>query len=214
MLLVYDADNVLHITNEKGLRWNYEKTQKPQFGFEYDFLFYNPFDDEKHFILNDEEVQLEEEAIQEIEEYIRLCDPPAEITLQTQFIEDLQEDVQGRINRVFELMDSAGFTNTAELLIASREMSNDPRRQIGRRILDWVDFINGVNYRIREELQATIEVDLKPFDDYLNQLPSIPSFESFHESTWADDRFDNSKNSDTLDVKGGQEDLAEDKRAV
>ena len=47
-----------------------------------------------------------------------------------------------------------------------------------------------------------------------DRLPSIPSFESFHESTWADDRFDNSKNSDTLDVKGGQEDLAEDKRAV
>ena len=40
MLLVYDSDNVLHITNEKGLRWNYEKTQKPQFGFEYDLLFY------------------------------------------------------------------------------------------------------------------------------------------------------------------------------
>ena len=33
MLLVYDHENVLHITNEKGLRWNYEKTQKPQFLF-------------------------------------------------------------------------------------------------------------------------------------------------------------------------------------
>ena len=44
MLLVYDLDNVLHITNDKGLRWNYDKTQKPQFGFEYDSLFYNPFE--------------------------------------------------------------------------------------------------------------------------------------------------------------------------
>ena len=214
MLLVYDSDNVLHITNEKGLRWNYEKTQKPQFGFEYDLLFYNPFDNDKHLILNDEEIELEEEAIQEIEEYIRLCDPPAEVTLQAQFIEDLQDEVQDRINRVFEMMDSAGFTNTAELVIASREMSNDPRRQIGRRILDWVDFINGVNYRIREEIQATIEIDLKSFDDYLDQLPSTPSFDSFRESTWADDRFDDRKNSDTLDINGGQDDLSEDKRAV
>ena len=40
MLLVYDHENVLHITNEKGLRWNYEKTQKPQFLFDYEYLFY------------------------------------------------------------------------------------------------------------------------------------------------------------------------------
>ena len=93
-------------------------------------------------------------------------------------------------------------------------MSNDPRRQIGRRILDWVDFINGVNYRIREEIQATIEIDLKSFDDYLDQLPSVPSLESFRETTWADDRFDDRKNSDTLDIKGGQDELSEDKRAV
>ena len=50
MLLVYDLDNVLHITNDKGLRWNYDKTQKPQFGFEYDSLFYNPFEEETNYI--------------------------------------------------------------------------------------------------------------------------------------------------------------------
>ena len=31
MLLVYDHDNVLHITNERGLRWNYDKADKPSF---------------------------------------------------------------------------------------------------------------------------------------------------------------------------------------
>jgi len=49
MLLVYDTDNVLHITNDKGLRWNYDKTQKPQFGFEYDCLFYNPFENKEKY---------------------------------------------------------------------------------------------------------------------------------------------------------------------
>ena len=47
-------------------------------------------------------------------------------------------------------------------------MSNDPRRQIGRRVLDWVDFINGVNYRLKEEINATLEVDLKSYEHYLN----------------------------------------------
>tara|TARA_B100001057_G_scaffold32500_2_gene29495 strand:- start:5856 stop:6494 length:639 start_codon:yes stop_codon:yes gene_type:complete len=212
MLLVYDSDNVLHITNDKGLRWNYDKTQKPQFGFEYDNLFYNPFEEETNYILNDEEHPLNDESIQEIEEYIKLCDPPSQVTLQKQFMEDLNEEVDGRINRLFDIISDVGFNNTAQLVIASREMSNDPRRQIGRRVLDWVDFINGVNYRLKEEINATLEIDLKSYEHYLNELPSVPSNDTFYESNWADDRFD--KNSDTLDIKGGQEDLAEDKRAV
>ena len=70
MLLVYDDDNVLHITNEKGLRWNYSKTQKPQFSFDYDSLFYCPFQDETDYNLNDEKLPLSDEHISEIEEYI------------------------------------------------------------------------------------------------------------------------------------------------
>ena len=104
MLLVYDSDNVLHITNDKGLRWNYDKTQKPQFGFEYDNLFYNPFEEETNYILNDEEHPLNDESIQEIEEYIKLCDPPSQVTLQKQFMEDLNEEVDGRINRLFDII--------------------------------------------------------------------------------------------------------------
>ena len=212
MLLVYDLDNVLHITNDKGLRWNYDKTQKPQFGFEYDSLFYNPFEEETNYILNDEEHPLNDESIQEIEEYIRLCDPPSQVTLQKQVMEDLNEEVDGRISRLFDIISDVGFNNTAELVIASREMSNDPRRQIGRRVLDWIDFLNGVNYRLKEEINATLEVDLKSYEHYLNELPSVPSNDTFYESNWADDRFD--KNSDTLDIHGGQEDIGEDKRAV
>ena len=52
MLLVYDHDNVLHITNERGLRWNYDKADKPSFGFDYDFIFYVPFDDSFEYELN------------------------------------------------------------------------------------------------------------------------------------------------------------------
>ena len=212
MLLVYDTDNVLHITNDKGLRWNYDKTQKPQFGFEYDCLFYNPFENEQMFILNDEEHLLSDESIQEIEEYIKLCDPPSQINLQNQYIEDLDDEVENRIGHLLAEASVVGFNNTSSLVIASREMSNDPRRQIGRRVLDWIDFLNGVNYRTKEELRATLETDLKDFDHYLDQLPQVPSIDTFHETNWADERFD--KSSDTLDINGGQDELGEDKRAV
>ena len=212
MLLVYDDENVLHITNDKGLRWNYEKTQKPQFSFDYDVLFYCPFDNQTDYVLNEETLSLSEEHISEIEEYIKLCDPPATVTMQKQIIEDLEEEVENRLSKLQRSIDEFGFRNTAQLVIASREMSNDPRRQIGRRVLDWMDFINGVCYRLKEEINQTLEIDLKDYEFYENQLPSIPSQDTFYETSWADDRFD--KSSDTLDINGGQEDIGEDKRSV
>ena len=212
MLLVYDDENVLHITNDNGLRWNYQKTQKPQFSFDYDALFYCPFDDETEYVLNGKKEPLSEEHISEIEEYIKLCDPPATVTMQKQIIEDLEDEVENRLSKLQRIIDEFGFRNTAQLVIASREMSNDPRRQIGRRVLDWMDFINGVYYRLKEEINQTLEIDLKDYESYANQLPSIPSQDTFYETSWADDRFD--KSSDTLDINGGQEDIGEDKRSV
>tara|TARA_B100000424_G_scaffold40702_1_gene27375 strand:+ start:110 stop:739 length:630 start_codon:yes stop_codon:yes gene_type:complete len=209
---VYDDENVLHITNDNGLRWNYQKTQKPQFSFDYDALFYCPFDNETEYVLNGKKEPLSEEHISEIEEYIKLCDPPATVTMQKQIIEDLEEEVENRLSKLQRSIDEFGFRNTAQLVIASREMSNDPRRQIGRRVLDWMDFINGVYYRLKEEINQTLEIDLKDYEFYENQLPSIPSQDTFYETSWADDRFD--KSSDTLDINGGQEDIGEDKRSV
>ena len=53
MLLIYDHENVLHITNEKGLRWNYDKADKPQFTFDYDYLFYIKEDNLYEIEIND-----------------------------------------------------------------------------------------------------------------------------------------------------------------
>ena len=78
--------------------------------------------------------------------------------------------------------------------------------------LDWMDFINGVCYRLKEEINQTLEIDLKDYEFYENQLPSIPSQDTFYETSWADDRFD--KSSDTLDINGGEEDIGEDKRSI
>ena len=211
MLLVYDHENVLHITNEKGLRWEYDKTDKPQFSFEYDYLFYIPHDDMFEIELGDETINLTEENIAEIEEYIRLCDAPLSITLAKQFIQDLYESTKDRVGAVgIEVNDIANFENMTDVMIAGREGSQDPRRQIARRYMEWSDFAHGINERLAEELRKTLDEDLQEFDHYLNQLPRPPKIDHFIDGMFVDERF----NTDTLDVEGGQEDLGEDKRAV
>tara|TARA_B100000609_G_C17196929_1_gene425774 strand:+ start:133 stop:768 length:636 start_codon:yes stop_codon:yes gene_type:complete len=211
MILVYDHENVLHITNEKGLRWEYDKTDKPQFSFEYDYLFYIPHDDMFEIELGDETINLTEENIAEIEEYIRLCDAPLSITLAKQFIQDLYESTKDRVGAVgIEVNDIANFENMTDVMIAGREGSQDPRRQIARRYMEWSDFAHGINERLAEELRKTLDEDLQEFDHYLNQLPRPPKIDHFIDGMFVDERF----NTDTLDVEGGQEDLGEDKRAV
>jgi len=211
MILVYDHENVLHITNEKGLRWEYDKTDKPQFSFEYDYLFYIPHDDMFEIELGDETINLTEENIAEIEEYIRLCDAPLSITLAKQFIQDLYENTKDRVRVAgLEVNDIANFENMTDVMIAGREGSQDPRRQIARRYMEWSDFAHGINERLAEELRKTLDEDLQEFDHYLNQLPRPPKIDHFIDGMFVDERF----NTDTLDVEGGQEDLGEDKRAV
>ena len=211
MILVYDHENVLHITNEKGLRWEYDKTDKPQFSFEYDYLFYIPHDDMFEIELGDETINLTEENIAEIEEYIRLCDAPLSITLAKQFIQDLYENTKDRVRAAgIEVNDIANFENMTDVMIAGREGSQDPRRQIARRYMEWSDFAHGINERLAEELRKTLDEDLQEFDHYLNQLPRPPKVDHFIDGMFVDERF----NTDTLDVEGGQEDLGEDKRAV
>ena len=211
MLLIYDHENVLHITNEKGLRWEYDKTDKPQFSFEYDYLFYIPHDDMFEIELGDETINLTEENIAEIEEYIRLCDAPLSITLAKQFIQDLYENTKDRVRVAgIEVNDIANFENMTDVMIAGREGSQDPRRQIARRYMEWSDFAHGINERLAEELRKTLDEDLQEFDHYLNQLPRPPKIDHFIDGMFVDERF----NTDTLDVEGGQEDLGEDKRAV
>tara|TARA_Y100001937_G_C7065886_1_gene306026 strand:- start:133 stop:768 length:636 start_codon:yes stop_codon:yes gene_type:complete len=211
MLLVYDHDNVLHITNERGLRWNYERTQKPQFGFDYDYLFYVPVDDLREFEINGNTEPLNKEACAEVEEYIKLCEPPLELTMSKQFIEDIQTRVNENRADAMSKLGFFEFSDMGEVMISAREGSNDPRRQIARRFLDWNDFLIGTAYRVCEELKSTRDEDLKDFNHYIESLPEVPHEETFHEVHWSDDRFGKT---DTLDIAGGEVDLGEDKRAV
>ncbi len=212
MLLIYDHDNVLHITNERGLRWNYDKADKPQFSFDYDYLFYIEQDDLFEIELNDDTSEITDEQKSEILEYINLLEPPLKLTLANQFIDDLNEETLRRINHVYEDIANpvCRFTCKAEVMIAGREGSQDPRRQIARRIMEWSDFAHGICERIVEELKQTLDEDLKDYPFYEENLAEVPKIDHFLEDIPVDERF----NTDTLDIHGGEDALGEDEKAV
>ena len=209
MLLVYDHDNVLHITNEKGLRWNYDKADKPQFAFDYDFLFYIEKDDCFEIELNEETIQLDDEQKSEIVEYLNLLEPPLSITLANQYIDDLREITLQRINWVYEEV-PVNFSCKGDCMIAGREGSQDPRRQIARRIMEWSDFALGLQERVEEELRQTLDEDVKDFSFYEEHIARRPQIDHFFDDRPVDERF----NTDTLDINGGEDNLGEDKKAV
>lgn len=212
MLLIYDHDNVLHITNEKGLRWNYDKADKPQFSFDYDFLFYIEQDELFEIELGEETSIITDEQQSEILEYINLLEPPLSLTLANQYIKDLRNENINKINYVHEefTRGMCGFDSTVDVVIAGREGSQDPRRQVARRIMEWCDFAHGLCERMCEELIQTLDEDLKDFGHYMQSLAEIPRLEHFMEDSQIDERF----NTDTLDVNGGEDNLGEDKKAV
>ena len=211
MLLIYDHDNVLHITNDKGLRWNYDKADKPQFSFDYDYLFYIEQDDCFEIELGDETSIITDEQKSEILEYLNLLEPPLKLTLAKQYIEDLQNETQERVSIIAkELEQHCRFESKADIIIAGREGSNDPRRQIARRMMEFSDFAHGLCERIVEELKKTLDEDLQDFNFYADNLAEIPRVEHFLEDSPVDERF----NTDTLDVHGGEDNLGVDKKAV
>ena len=212
MLLIYDHDNVLHITNERGLRWNYDKADKPQFSFDYDFLFYIEQDELFEIELGDETSIMTEEQKVEIIEYVNLLEPPLSLTLANQYIKDLRNETIDKINYVHEEFSRGicGFDSAIDVVIAGREGSQDPRRQVARRIMEWCDFAHGLCERMVEELGKTLDEDLKDFGHYMHSLAELPRVGHFMDDSPIDERF----NTDTLDVNGGEDKLGEDKKAV
>ena len=212
MLLIYDHDNVLHITNEKGLRWNYDKADKPQFSFDYDYLFYIEQDACFEIELGENTSEITDEQKSEILEYINLLEPPLKLTLARQYIDDLHEQTIKRIEHIYQEVGESvcKFTCKADVMIAGREGSQDPRRQVARRIMEWCDFAHGLCERIVEELKQTLDEDLKEYPFYEENLAEVPKIDHFLENAPVDERF----NTDTLDIHGGEDALGEDEKAV
>ncbi len=211
MLFVYDDNNTLHLRNERGLRWNYERTDRPELGFDYDYIFFNPPEDE-FYDLNGESKPLDQEQLDAIKEYIALAEPPDVVTLQTQHIGDMREHINDQLDGV---LDELNYHGWVDVMLVGREGSQDPYRAECRRILEFRDWVMQSYYRLAEEIRMTVDVDLLPLDDYIQKLPTIPRAEWFSRGDRPiAERLKLLADSDTLDVNDGERDLGTDKRAV
>jgi len=203
MLLVYDNDNQLHLINSTGLRWNYERADKPDLGFDYDYLFYNPTEDET-FEIQGNVFPLSQEQIDSIEEYINLAEPPDICNLQNQFTDDLKHHIFEQFENGF--FGDLGYNGWGDLLITAREGSNDPYRAEARRCLEFRDFVMQSYYRLREEILASEDADLLPFEDYIGKLPIVPQSDWFSRGDRPiAERLQLLADSDTLDINGGED---------
>ena len=63
------------------------------------------------------------------------------------------------------------FPSFAECVYAGREGSNHPFRSEARRVMEFADATWSICFSTQEEIMATREDHLKPFEEYLHILP-------------------------------------------
>tara|TARA_B100000085_G_scaffold152675_1_gene138748 strand:- start:1218 stop:1778 length:561 start_codon:yes stop_codon:yes gene_type:complete len=174
--LIYTENNNLHITKPNGLRYEYKNVEKPNLGFEFDVIIYDmqegeykivnynddlPFNEQEKSVLEDSERDA-------IEEFINQSEPPNGMCLNNQFMSDIENVTRDRINAC---ADCYRFENLNECVYAGREGSNHPFRSEARRVLEFADAIWTVCFQTQEEINATREDHLKPFEEYMHVLP-------------------------------------------
>jgi len=172
--LIYTEDQKLIIRKPNGLQYEFDNTDQPELGFDFDVLVYDDieiviekWDDDKCF---DDQVKrpLTNPEKEIIENYIENSEPPAGVTLNNQYVQDLVEEVKGNIAN---FLDNYGFDDLTEVTFAGREGSNHPYRSNARRVLEFADSQYVIYDQLVNEIFATREDHLKPIQDYLNQLP-------------------------------------------
>ena len=175
--LVYCDFGNLFIRKPNGLEWRHENVDKPELGFEYDVLIYDDIECkvEKWVegVVLDEQDKLPLSEIEKdaIEAYISNAEPPNGVSLNQQFIGRIAEIV--RSNSVSQA-EKYGFDDMVEVLIASREGSAHPHRSNARRVLEYFDAVGTVIDGLINEIYATREDILKPFEDYMSAIPRCP----------------------------------------
>jgi len=174
--LIFTEDNNLHITKPNGLRYEYKNVEKPNLGFEFDVIIYDMQEGEFKIVNYNDDLPfneqdkspLEDSERDAIEEFINQSEPPNGMSLNNQFVQDIEEATYDRIN---ECADRYRFRNLNECVYAGREGSNHPFRSEARRVLEFADAIWSICFQTQEEIMAKREDHLKPFDEYLVVLP-------------------------------------------
>ena len=181
--LIYTENNQLIIRKPNGLEWDYENVDKPELGFDYDVLVYDDvevvienYDYSKSWDDNEKRPLTDSEK-QAVEQYIENSEPPIGVTLNNQYVEDLNKYVKFNIK---EFTEKYGFDDLTEVTFAGREGSNHPYRSNARRVMEYADAQYVIYDGLVNEIFATREDHLKPLDDYQNQLP-VPNTIPDHE---------------------------------
>ena len=131
---------------------------------EYKIVNYNdeiPFEEQERTALDDSEMDA-------IEQFINQSEPPTGVCLNNQFMMDIESSTRERIN---DCSNHYRFENFTECVYAGRDGSNHPYRSEARRVMEFADAIWSICFSTQEEIMATREDHLKPFDEYLVVLP-------------------------------------------
>ena len=174
--LIYTEDNNLHVTKPNGLRYQYENVEKPNLGFEFDVVIYDMQEGEYKIVNYNDEIPFEEQEktalddseMDAIEQFINQSEPPTGVCLNNQFMSDIENATRERINAC---SNHYRFEDFAECVYAGREGSNHPFRSEARRVLEFADAIWAICLQTQEEIMATREDHLKPFEEYVHILP-------------------------------------------
>ena len=172
--LIFDEMGNLHITKSNGLRYEITQCDKPNLGFDYDFLVYD--DDEFKIVSLDPDKDigsqlrepLSDTEKDAIEDYIKSSVPPAGYNLNQQYVHDIK-------NTCYEYSDqmlhSNNFENLTEALYAAREGSNHPHRGVARQCLEFSDACWSQFEMVSNQIQQTREDNLNTFDYYRASIP-------------------------------------------
>jgi hypothetical protein len=172
--LIYCERGNLFIRKPNGLEYTFENVDAPVLGFDFEVLIYDeiktkitnwqidkPFEEQERIPLSDDECSM-------IEGYIENSEPPEGVTLQTQYIDNLERYVH---HKIFELMNQYGFCEISDVVAAGREGSNHPWRSSARRVLEFYDNLWFIYDQLCDEIKATREDHLQPYSSYENKIP-------------------------------------------
>ena len=174
--LIFTEDNNLHITQQNGLRYNYDNVSKPNLGFDFDVIIYDNrdeykvvnYDDTKPFDQQNRE-PLTDTDRDAIESFITNSEPPQGVSLADQHCGDLQSYVDDMVN---DMCGQYRFNDMTQVVYSRREGSNHPFRSDARRVMEYADATYSIFFQVVNEIQSTREDYIKDFESYSNQIPT------------------------------------------
>jgi hypothetical protein len=173
-MLIYCENGNLTIRKPNGLEWTHDRVDKPNLGFDFEVLIYDDievkipkWEDGKQFDDQDK-IQLNDEEVDAIEQYIDNSVAPEGCTMGNQYSNQIATQAQDQIN---QQVDSYGFPDLMNVVAAAREGSNHPLRSDARRVLEYYDVMWNVYVGVMDEIRSTREDLLLPLDEYQSRFP-------------------------------------------